>query len=191
MVHAEARELMAVYDGLALPLRDRIDRHVRTCPECAALLALYRQMDADLAGLADPRPMRGGPAMRRASLAGSAARAGRRVAALDRARGAVALVAPMFALVLLTTSLLFALQSMPRRGLGIGATPSLTPTPTPSLRPVTPRSSAALPVETAALTSAPAAASEGRRGSPTALATLLPLATGTTGGPGAPRNPTP
>ncbi len=56
MNHSDIELLLADYRGLRGSDRDEVDAHVATCASCAARLAEYREMDATLQGLRDPRP---------------------------------------------------------------------------------------------------------------------------------------
>lgn len=56
MNHPDIELLLADYRGLRGSERDAVDAHVATCASCASRLAEYREMDATLQGLPDPRP---------------------------------------------------------------------------------------------------------------------------------------
>jgi hypothetical protein len=54
--HPRMEELLAVYRELDDVERQEVNRHVQSCPACAAQLADYQSMDRHLVGLTDPRP---------------------------------------------------------------------------------------------------------------------------------------
>lgn len=56
MNHSDIELLLADYRGLRGSDRDRVEAHVATCASCAARLAEYREMDATLQSLRNPRP---------------------------------------------------------------------------------------------------------------------------------------
>jgi anti-sigma factor RsiW len=61
MKHADIQLLLADYRDLRGAERREVEAHVAGCPACAARLAEYQAMDADLQGLRDPWPA---PALR-------------------------------------------------------------------------------------------------------------------------------
>lgn len=125
--HEEIERILASYRDVSAEERARVDAHVANCPNCAARLATYDEVDAKLTALPQPRlPAR----LKRPLAAVIAERA--RPAASGNASGFVfgRSLAPAAAVVFVLIALTVVLASLDSTRIPVTSTPTLTLTTT-------------------------------------------------------------